>query len=96
MKSGVPVAAAFYLIASSVVMAEEPKAFVCRFSGGVSARYENGWRLTTAADVMTFTFAGLDPQRGIAHLVEMPAPNRSSSSEERGRGISLRSQVSET
>jgi hypothetical protein len=51
-------------------VAAESKAFVCKFTQGAAARYDEAeWSVKVLNEKMEFTFAGLNPQQGKAQMV---------------------------
>jgi hypothetical protein len=68
----VTVVAATALLASlgTAAFATEPKAFVCKFTQGASARYDEAeWSVKVLNEKLDLTFAGLNPQQGKAQLI---------------------------
>lgn len=69
MKVAVIAATSLLAVLTTTSLAVEPKAFVCKFTEGNSAKYEAGWSMKILNEKMDFTFGSLDPQQGKAQLI---------------------------
>jgi hypothetical protein len=70
MKAVITAATALSVVLGTAAFAAEPKAFVCKFTQGVSARYdETEWSVKVLNEKLDLTFAGLNPQQGKAQLI---------------------------
>jgi hypothetical protein len=70
MKVTVVAATALFAILGTDAFATEPKAFVCKFTQGASARYDEAeWSVKVLNEKLDLTFAGLNPQQGKAQLI---------------------------
>jgi hypothetical protein len=70
MKVTVVAATALFAILGTAAFATEPKAFVCKFTQGASARYDKAeWSVKVLNEKLELTFAGLNSQQGKAQLI---------------------------
>jgi hypothetical protein len=71
MKVTVVAATALFAILGTAAFATEPRAFVCKFTQGASARYDEAeWSVKVLNEKLDLTFAGLNPQQGKAQLID--------------------------
>jgi len=70
MKTIATAAIALSAVLGTAAFANEPKAFVCKFTQGAAARYDEAeWSVKMLNEKLDLTFAGLNSQQGKAQLI---------------------------